>query len=227
MTSDVLRGTLLVLLLALVPSPASAVTTKDVVSLSKAGVSDEVLLALIDRDKTIFTLDPDQLIALRNEGVSEAVVLAMLKSGRQEPPDAPSTRPPQTPLVSAEPDVLIVGHGPDRPNTYHEYDYLGVPRGGYGGYPLFVVPVPVAVPAPFSGCSPAQLASVRSRPADTTGQFGRFMNDPGARFLADPTRRFLNAGFIPANSASEAAAVIDCSPAEAGGRRDQRSRRGR
>lgn len=70
--------------LALIPAVASAVTIDDILYLSKAGVSESVILALIDRDKTVFTLAPDQLVSLKHDGVSDAVLLAMLKSGRDE-----------------------------------------------------------------------------------------------------------------------------------------------
>ena len=123
----------LLLLLALMPATASAVTIPQVVALSKAGVSDEVVLALIERDKTIFAIDPDQLIALKRDGLSEAVVLAMLRSGRQEPPPPPAEAARWLPT---EPILVIVGHGPDRPNTYHGFDTIGAPRSfGYGTAP--------------------------------------------------------------------------------------------
>jgi hypothetical protein len=49
--------------------------------MSKAGVSERVIIAVIDRDKTVFTMNPDQLVTLQQEGVTEPVILAMLKSG--------------------------------------------------------------------------------------------------------------------------------------------------
>src|SRR5262249_30015042 len=81
----IVRLSLLVLAIALVaPSTASALTVDEVVSLVRGGVSDTVILTLIDRDKSIFTLDPDQVVSLKAQGVSEPVILAMLKSGREE-----------------------------------------------------------------------------------------------------------------------------------------------
>ena len=117
---------LAIALLALTPAVASAVTGDEIVRLSRAGVSDEVILALIDRDKTIFTIEADDLVTLKNEGVSEAVVLAMLKSGRAEGEAAVAR---QAALAAAErekaewltPSIVVIGHGPDRPNTgYHD-----------------------------------------------------------------------------------------------------------
>jgi len=52
----VVRSTLratLVLMLVLSPAVASAATVSEIVSLSKAGVSESVILALIDRDQTV------------------------------------------------------------------------------------------------------------------------------------------------------------------------------
>ena len=177
----------LALVLALLPAVASAVTVPEIVALSKAGVSDGVILALIVRDKTIFTIDPQQLVALKRDGVSEDVVLAMLKSGRQEPAaaadvvsQAASAVPAAAPDTIA-PETIVVGHGPDRPNTFYEVDGLVSPP---------VVPYLVYVPPPIGGCA---------APIDAGGAprgFGRFMSDPTARFLSDPSRRFVNNGWI-------------------------------
>ena len=68
----------------LAPATASAVTIDQVVALSRAGVSEAVILALIDRDKTLFTIEPEQLVKLQREGLSDPILIAMLKSGRQE-----------------------------------------------------------------------------------------------------------------------------------------------
>src|SRR5437867_1772242 len=68
----------------LVPTTASAVTIDQIVALARAGVTEAVILALIDRDKTIFSIEPEQLVSLKAAGVSEPVILAMLKSGREE-----------------------------------------------------------------------------------------------------------------------------------------------
>ena len=49
----------LILTLAVWPTAAFALTVQDVIALSKAGVSDEVIVALIERDRPVFTIDPD------------------------------------------------------------------------------------------------------------------------------------------------------------------------
>jgi hypothetical protein len=164
-----IRTSFVLLVLALAPAAASAVTVDQIVALSKAGISEPIILALIDRDKSLFSLEADQLVKLQREGVSEKVVLAMLKSGRDEA-DA-QTRADSSlnaarilSSLSSAPDLVIVGHGPDIPNTRH-YDgfYSGPPFPGfysggpgfysggpgfYSGAPAFdVLPVPYGVPA--------------------------------------------------------------------------------
>jgi len=138
---------------ALVPSRASAVTVDDIVSLSRAGVTDAVILALIDRDKTIFTIEPDQLVTLKSQGVSEAVVLAMLKSGRDEGERAAQAASDLNAgfimsSLSPVPDVVVVGHGPDVPNG----GGYGYSNGIYGVPPAAgLIAVPYAVGGGFGG----------------------------------------------------------------------------
>jgi hypothetical protein len=111
----------------LAPLPAAAVTVDQIVALSKAGVSEAVILALLDRDRTVLTIDADRLVTLKREGLSDSLILAMLKSGRDEAEEAAqvvsadkaasilATLPLSSSLPA--PDLVIVGHGPERPNT--------------------------------------------------------------------------------------------------------------
>lgn len=138
MRATVLTGALLA---TLVPVATSAVTVDQIVALSKAGISEPVILALIDRDKTIFSIEPEQLITLKRQGVTEAVVIAMLKSGREEGEQAVRSETASTAAIlsglSPAPDVVIVGHGPDIPNTT---------RANYDPSVAAMFPVPYAVP---------------------------------------------------------------------------------
>jgi len=131
------RTLLLFLMLALLPTAASALTLQEVVTLSKAGVSEDVLMAIIDRDHTIYAIDANQLIALKRDGVSEKIVIALLKSGRQEPPPTQTASADVTSYVPTGPTLVMVGHGPERPNTYHSFDRLDLV-----GSPVFFYPTP-------------------------------------------------------------------------------------
>jgi hypothetical protein len=136
--------TLGVLVAALcIPAPALAVTLDEIVGLAHAGVTDAVILALIDRDKTIFTLEPQQIVRLQSEGLSEPVILAMLKSGRGEGDDAARADAADTAAfirsgLAPGPDLVIVGHGPERPNTSHAEGFYSAPGNGSYFIPPYV-----------------------------------------------------------------------------------------
>jgi hypothetical protein len=104
------RRTLVILfaLLAAAAGRAEAVTIRDLIELSKAGLSDPVLLALIDVDRGIFPIDPATMKQLKEAGVSEAVIVAMIRSGRT--PRAQEPDPAQAPPPRPEPEVVVIDH---------------------------------------------------------------------------------------------------------------------
>jgi hypothetical protein len=127
------------------PTAVSAVTVDQLLALKRAGVTDAVVLALIDRDRTVFAIEPEQIIALQRDGLSEAVILALLKSGREEGDqaarvDAANNAAAISAALAPAPELVIVGHGPDRPNT-PVHDFYSSPP------PPFYLPVPYGVPA--------------------------------------------------------------------------------
>src|SRR5206468_2943104 len=104
--------------------PALAITVDQVLAMKKAGVTDTVILALIDRDRTVLAIEPEQVASLQREGLSEKIILAMLKSGRQEGDEAARADAANNAAwiatnLPTEPMSVSVGHGPDRPNTPH------------------------------------------------------------------------------------------------------------
>src|SRR3954465_14369236 len=100
--------------MSLAAGRADAVTVRDIIELSKAGLSEPVLLALIDVDRLVFTIDTAALKGLKEAGVSDAVIVAMIRSGRQPaalPPQAPE--PPARPEPApepAQPQVIVIDH---------------------------------------------------------------------------------------------------------------------
>jgi hypothetical protein len=86
-----LRNALLILIL--LPAAAMAnerppvlpaarlITVDQVIAMTKAGVSDAVILALIDRDRPIFLIDAVQIVQLKQKGISEPLLLAMMATG--------------------------------------------------------------------------------------------------------------------------------------------------
>jgi hypothetical protein len=114
---------ILAFVLVLAPAVAEAVTLKDIIDLTKAGLGDDVLLALIEVDDGhVFSIDNDTLAQLKQAGVSERVIVAMIRSGRMAPaavPDqgnvqtswttAPPTYDPQqdSPYAPAQPQMIV------------------------------------------------------------------------------------------------------------------------
>jgi len=89
---------------------AEAITLREIVELTRAGLSEEVLLALIEVDQRVFAIDPDTLKSLKDAGVSPAVIVAIVKSGRMpqpQPDPVIDVQPPEPP----PPQVVVV----DRP----------------------------------------------------------------------------------------------------------------
>jgi len=128
----------------LLPTLASAVTVDEIIALAHAGVTDTVILGLIDRDRTIFTLQPEQLVELKNQGLSETVILAMLRSGREEGDRAAQAESDlKTAMYLAErspgPEVVVIGHGPDTPNAWRANEFSSAPpAAGFYAVPYLV-----------------------------------------------------------------------------------------
>jgi hypothetical protein len=137
-----------ILLGTLMPAAASAVTLDEIVGLARAGVTDAIILALLDRDKTVFAIEPEQIVKLQRDGLSEAVILALLKSGRDEGDqaaraDAAANAAWIMASMPTEPLLVIVGHGPDRPNVAH-------PDGFYSSPPAYLPSFSAPYAASFS-----------------------------------------------------------------------------
>jgi hypothetical protein len=119
-----------ILLLAGAASRAEALTIRDVIELTKAGVSEEVLLALIDVEGGVYASDTETLKALKEAGVSERVMVALVRSGRErrlpEPTPPPASEDEAMGPAPAPPVVVVEHHEPQVQQV--------------------VVPVPVYVP---------------------------------------------------------------------------------
>jgi hypothetical protein len=139
------------------PRIAEAVTIRDIVELTKAGLSDDIIVALIDADRTVFVLDAKQIVELRDAGVSEKVLLVMLESRQRYAQGTPSAEiPPPQPPISTQTERIVE---------------VPVP-----------VPVPVYLPSTPVIVAPRQYQSVFVEA--TTIQPGRFINDGYTRRTA-------------------------------------------
>src|SRR4051812_46834531 len=59
-------------------SPSTAMTNSAVIKLVRAGFKDKTVIAIIHSRPNRFDLEPDRLIELKHNGVSENIILAML-----------------------------------------------------------------------------------------------------------------------------------------------------
>jgi hypothetical protein len=142
----------MVVLLACAAASAEAVTVRDIIELSKAGLGDDVLLALIEVDRPVFSIDTATLKSLKDAGVSQQVIVAMIRSGRTPAPEPPPQPAPAETMVP--PDTMQVEPGMD-------------PSMGYPPPPQVVevpVAVPVAVPVPVYVNAPRHRAPVHQNP---------------------------------------------------------------
>ncbi len=96
-------------LLSLLPARADALTVRDILELTRAGLGEEILLTLIDVDRSVFPIDTATLKRLKEAGVSERVILAMIRSARMPAP-VPEPIAAVEPAPAPEPQVIVIEH---------------------------------------------------------------------------------------------------------------------
>lgn len=89
---------------------AEALTIRDIIELTRAGISEEVLLALIEVDRGVYAIDTATLKQLKAAGVGERVMVALVRSGREALPET------SAPVLEAQdaqppvPQVVVIDH---------------------------------------------------------------------------------------------------------------------
>jgi hypothetical protein len=156
-------------ILLAVSADAAAISIEDVIELSRARLSDDVIVELIDIDGTVHRLDTATIVRLKDAGVSERVIVALMRNGRRPAPGdaaAQGVEAASSTTQSVAPMVVII----DRPRQA-----APVVR------PPAVIPVPYAVYVPY-GVGRRRHYRAGDVPAVVTGPgqpsgFGRFIND--------------------------------------------------
>jgi hypothetical protein len=97
------------------PVRANALTVRDIVELSRAGLGEETLLALIEVDPSVFPIDTATLKSLKAAGVSERVIVAMVRSARPQPIPADLAPDTDVPVQTPEPQVVVIDHQDSAP----------------------------------------------------------------------------------------------------------------
>lgn len=135
-----------VLTLAVLVGPlvgnAYAVTIRDLVELSREGVSDAILIALIETDGSRFKMTADDIRSVRAQGLSDAVVVAMIRTR----PTATPLRDSAVELQTPAPEPMVITTPAPPPVVVHQtvVQEVTVERPRYGE-PVYY-PVYVAVP---------------------------------------------------------------------------------
>ena len=70
---------------------------QEVLKLSKAQVGDEVIIGYVNNSGTAFPLTSDEILYLKDQGVSQPVIAALLRAKAAAPPPTVSPEPPTAP----------------------------------------------------------------------------------------------------------------------------------
>jgi len=116
---------------------------QDVVKLSQAGISDEIILSQIKNNQATYNLTADQIILLKSQGVSQPVIKALISGGDSAPSapipaPAPASPPPSVPAPAAVPEPPVVVGTPSDAAPVATLDSFQAQLAGSGAW----IPVP-------------------------------------------------------------------------------------
>jgi len=83
------------------PLPTHALTNQDVVRMTKASFGDATIVKMIETHSSSFELSVDALLRLKELGVSQAVIQAMLSTDAERKPAAAMSQPAPVPATPA------------------------------------------------------------------------------------------------------------------------------
>jgi len=118
-----------------IAAPAHAVSLHDLIDLSRAGLSDDILIALVESERSVFRLSAEDLKQLKAQGLSDRLLLHLLQTPalREEAArveaferrlEAASQAP--APARTPAPEVVVI----DRVETVAVPVYVPVPYWG-------------------------------------------------------------------------------------------------
>lgn len=127
------------------PVPQLSYGVSQIMQLAQAKVSDDTIIAYIKNSGNIFGLNADQIIYLRQQGISDAVITTMLNQPRPAVAVATPTTPAPQPVASTAysgpvstatvaPTVTYVQTVPDT-TYYYQPDYQPYYYPDYAWYP--------------------------------------------------------------------------------------------
>jgi hypothetical protein len=130
------------------PPPKLPYGADEVLKLSRAQISEDVTLNYVKNSGTIYNLSPKDIVYLRNEGVSDKVINAMIDQRQNVPADVANQNALQAQAaVSANPPAPAAA---DPGAVQAAPIYVQTP-------PVFVQPTPVLVPQETDYVAPSTL----------------------------------------------------------------------
>lgn len=91
-------------------APAEAVSLRDLVDLSKQGLGDDLLIALVEAEKSVFHLSAADVKSLKEQGLSDRLLIHLLQTPSLRP-DLPSRlyiADAPAPAPASEPAPVVV-----------------------------------------------------------------------------------------------------------------------
>jgi len=113
---------------------------EDVLKLSRAQISDDIVLNYIHNSGTIYNLGPQEIVYLRNQGVSDRVINAMLDQRKLVTETAAQTAP--VPIPTAAPVEPAIQTAPEAAAVAP--DYAQVAPQAAPASSVYVIPSPAA-----------------------------------------------------------------------------------
>ncbi len=146
---------------AAVNQPNLPYGVEDILKLTRAQVSEDVIVNFIGNSGTIYNLSPNDIVYLRHEGVSDRVINAMLEKHKKAL-DAAQNQPASTPPAPAAPaappldtaatappnpaPVYVQQPAQPAPSTVYVVPYPAANAACYGYYPYYGYYAPYYAP---------------------------------------------------------------------------------
>jgi hypothetical protein len=93
-------------------APAQAVTLRDLIDLSRSGLSDDILIALVEAEQSVFRLDAIDVQRLKQQGLSDRLVIHLLQTptlrAEAQRNDRLAYGPAPAPVVQPAQDVVVI-----------------------------------------------------------------------------------------------------------------------
>jgi len=119
------RFLLVFVLLCGLATRAEAVTLSDLIGLSKQGLSDELLIALVEAEKSVFHLSADDVRNLKHQGLSDRLLIHLLQTPSLRPAPEPKLYIADArPAPEPQPERVVIV---DRVETVAVPVYVPVP----------------------------------------------------------------------------------------------------